>query len=870
MGNEEVVASLSQKMMGSLLPTDGEHFASLLDSFLWNIPVALGFVDTDLRFLRVNEALADLVDVPAEAHPGLLISEVILGLDDSVHRILRNVVGTNETIMNLEVERIRPTTQTDGTSSADVWLLSFYPIVGSLGEVLAAGIVIIDMTDRRREREERLRLLSAEQQARRLAEEAVGRLATLQALTVCFSGTRTIDDIATVVHTNLRIQHGLFRTDLLLLTDEGFVSTGNKSVDKVPEMVATASDETTLYRMQAEAARTGHMVIDHQHASGTVVVVPLVGKGFVLGLLVLAWCGKRPIESGDSDLLTAIGEQCVQAVERARLHLGELEARERLSLLAEASRLLASSLDDEATLAAVAKLVVPEVADVCLAYVQRDEGLFLVGAAHTDPAQMRMLEARVRSGELHPLEELEHVARTGEPVVYLGSGVGAPGLGTDALTTDRRRSARLAVPLRVKERNLGVLSLAMAQSGRSFRSTDLEWVGDLATRVAGAVDNARLYRERATVAHNLQRSLLPPSLPIIAGFEIAARYHPVGDGSLVGGDFYDVFTMREGQWGVVMGDASGKGVDAASLTSLARHTVRVAGRRESSPSKVLEILNQAIIDADVDERFCTIVHAWVEITEQSAKVRFSLGGHPSPLLVRADGRVEPVGRWGSAIGLFPDPELADDEIELFPGDALVLYTDGLTEARSPQGVWGHGLLEVAIEQSKGLDATAMAVMVEQAILSFEEDQPRDDIGLLVLRMPYPQEAVMGAGMTKRFYAEPTSVAAARHEVREWLIQQNFDGVVIDDVVLVISELVTNAVRVARSHVDVRAWSTKAWVTVEVVDDGDGLVNVEVSDAWPDDDAERGRGLIMVRALASDCEITPGSWGTMVRTRFARP
>lgn len=860
--------NLTGKAAVSLPWADGTNFASLLDNFLWNIPVPLGFVGTDLRFLRSNEAMAELVGVPAEEHPGRLFQEVMLGLDDSVHRLVQNVVGTRETIMNLEVERIVAPSGPGVTTETSVWLLSLYPIVGPSGEILAVGVVVVDATDRRREREERLLLLAAEQLARRLAEDAAGRLATLQGLTVCFSGTRTVSDIAVVVREQLRIQHRLRCTELLLLTDEGFLPAGSEP----REVVGNSLDDAVVRRMQAEAARTGNLVIDRIGAEGqgcTVVAVPLVAQGVVLGLLIMSWDGEYTIEPGERDLLIAIGEQCVQALERARLYHGELQARERLALLAEASRVLASSLDVEATLAAVAELLVPEVADACLAYVQRADGLFLVGAAHVDPVQMRILKARVRSGEPHRLEELEQVARTGEPLVYLGSGPGgAVSTGTSS-TQDRRRSARLAVPLRINDRNLGVLSLSMDRSGRSFRSTDLEWVGDLAARIAGAVDNARLYQERATVAHNLQRSLLPPSLPITTGFEIAARYHPVGDGSLVGGDFYDVFALREGCWGVVMGDASGKGVDAASLTSLARHTVRVAGRRESSPSKVLEALNQAILDADVDERFCTIAHAWVEVTPRCARVRFSLGGHPSPLLVRADGSVEPTGRSGTAIGLFPDPELVDDEVELAPGDALVLYTDGLTEARSPQGVWADGLLEAAVEASKGLDATGMAVMIEQAVLRFEEDQPRDDIGLLVLRMPYPDQAVTGPGMTKRFYAESTSVAAARHEIAGWLEEQDFAGVDRHDVVLVVSELVTNAVRVARSHVDVRAWSTSASVTVEVVDDGDGLAAVAIPEEWPDPTEEGGRGLLLVHELANDCEITPGSWGTMVRARFAR-
>lgn len=863
-GDDEPVPNLVHEMMTSLSSVNSELFTSLLDNFLWNIPVALGFVDTDLRFLRGNEALAELVGVAVEAQEGSPVSDVIVGLDDSVHRVLRNAVGTNEIIMNLEVERVTPGEQSDKASKVAVWILSFYPIVGPMGQVIAAGIVLTDMTERKRERDERLRLLAAEKEARRQAEQAVSRLATLQTLTASLSEARTVQDISAVINDCLKARHGLSNTDLLLLTEKGFSSANDCGSFEAGLRV---QDEGALRRIQAESARTGNLVLSHidGYSDGaTVAAVPLVSKGVVLGLLMLSWHGHHPLDAGEHDLLIAIGDQCLQALERARLHHGELEARERLALLAEASRLLASSLDNEATLAVVAKLVVPDVADVCLAYVQRDEGFSLVGAAHRDPEQMQILEARVRSGKVHPLDELEMVARTGEPVVYLGSGPGA-----DKSMADRRRNPRLAVPLHIKGRNLGVLSLSMVEPGRTFRSADLEWVGDLAARIAGAVDNARLYRERATVAHNLQRSLLPPSLPIIPGFEIAARYHPVGDGSLVGGDFYDVFAMDGDRWGVVMGDVSGKGLDAASLTSMARHTVRAAARRESRPSEVLEVLNQAILDADVDERFCTIAHAWVEVNERSAKIVFSLGGHPSPFLIRANGQVEQVGMSGSAIGMFPNPELSNNEIELSPGDAVVLYTDGVTEARSPRGAWANGLLEAIIEESKGLDATGVAVMIEQAVLRFEEGQPRDDIGLLVLRMPYPDEAITGPGMTKRFYAELTSVGAARHEIREWLFRQNFEGIDVDEVILVVSELVTNAVRVARSHVDLRAWATKASVIVEVVDDGDGLSFVDVSDELPDISEERGRGLFLVRALANEYEFTPGSWGTMVRAGFAR-
>jgi serine phosphatase RsbU (regulator of sigma subunit) len=307
--------------------------------------------------------------------------------------------------------------------------------------------------------------------------------------------------------------------------------------------------------------------------------------------------------------------------------------------------------------------------------------------------------------------------------------------GPDDLAVLRALELRsgIVVPLRGRGGVLGVLSIgADASSGRSFDASDLAFVEDLAGRAAVAIENSRSHQARTEVAQTLQRSLLPPHLPDIPGLELAQRYRSVGDVE-VGGDFFDVFPAGPARWGLVMGDVCGKGVAAASLTALARYTVR-AGAIEGPPAAVLRLLNRAILDSDSGERFCTIAHARLEPGEGSARLLLACGGHPLPLLVQAGGGVVEVGVPGTAIGLFEDVELVEVEVLLGPGDALVLFTDGYTEARSPEGDFDPDLLARALEAVAGAGAETIADTAEAAVLAYEGGQPRDDMALLVVRV----------------------------------------------------------------------------------------------------------------------------------------
>lgn len=239
----------------------------------------------------------------------------------------------------------------------------------------------------------------------------------------------------------------------------------------------------------------------------------------------------------------------------------------------------------------------------------------------------------------------------------------------------------------------------------------------------------------ASLARTLQESLLPPTLPEIPRLEVAARYRSA-EGLDVVGDFYDLFEIGDGEWGVVMGDVCGKGAEAAALTALARHTARAAAMREPRPSGVLAQLNEAVLNHDAGERFCTAVYARIRPGPGSAALSLSCGGHPLPLVLRAGGRVESIGTPGTLLGLFEDADLADTAVALGPGDAAVFFTDGAIEAKRRRVLLGEDRLRAIVSTCTGLRAEEIVHRLDDAILAFQEEStPSDDLAIIVLRVP---------------------------------------------------------------------------------------------------------------------------------------
>jgi PAS domain S-box-containing protein len=410
--------------------------------------------------------------------------------------------------------------------------------------------------------------------------------------------------------------------------------------------------------------------------------------------------------------------------------------------LAESSSVLGSSLDPDELMRQVAALTVPDVADWCGVDLRGANGdIDRVAVAHADPEMLtRVRELRRR----YPLDPdaptgVPNVLRTGAAELYgeIPDALlqeAAVGQEHNRLLSELQLRSAMIVPMIARGRTIGALSLATGPSGRRFDERDLELAAELARRCATAIDHARLYRERAYIARTLQQSLLPIELPDIPGVEAAARFRPTGEGSEVGGDFYDVFETGRQGWTVVMGDVCGKGPDAAAVTALARYTLRAAAMSQRAPSRCLGMLNEALLRQRDDRRFCTVAYAYLELVDGGAEVGFSSGGHPLPLLLRTDGTVEPIGAPGTLLGVVPDPQLDDRAVSLGPGDALVFYTDGVVEGRIGEELLDEAGLTALVASCAGQGADAIAARVEEAALRSQGGHPRDDIAVLVLRV----------------------------------------------------------------------------------------------------------------------------------------
>ena len=237
------------------------------------------------------------------------------------------------------------------------------------------------------------------------------------------------------------------------------------------------------------------------------------------------------------------------------------------------------------------------------------------------------------------------------------------------------------------------------------------------------------------ISETLQRGLLPTKLPKLPGIETAVDFRPAGEGQLVGGDFYDWFESRAHSWDVIIGDIGGKGASAARTTALARYTLRADAVHEDRPSRILELLNHAVLRQAPGET-CTVAYGRLTPKRDGgARLIISVAGHPLPLVVRGDGTVEQAGGAGTLLGAVPNPVLSDYRADLGPGDALLLYTDGLTDAFAPQRIVTQEELVGALEACAGRGAAEIASGVQSVALDGGDRRPRDDITVLVLRAP---------------------------------------------------------------------------------------------------------------------------------------
>lgn len=436
--------------------------------------------------------------------------------------------------------------------------------------------------------------------------------------------------------------------------------------------------------------------------------VPLrVTKPWRAELLVAGGGGNpyaRPLTSLAADRLMLL-------VENHRLRRADSERRTWLTFLADASELLAQSLDVELTLALIPRLVVPRLGSWCAIHAADAGGeLRLAAAAHADESMLTgLLDAL---GQAAP--QLKEAMST-DVVVPLGPPLEG-----------------YVVALIARGQHLGTLTVG--GGGDTWqRSEEVAVVEDVARRAALAIDNANIHAERRSIAQALQRSLLPPQLPKAEGVEFGAEYVPTGEGVDVGGDFYDVVPLSDRRWLVVVGDVSGKGVQAATVTGLVRDVTRVLVRDGRPLPEILKRINETLLERGAG-RFCTLCLAEVmRRPDGTLDVALHLAGHDQPVLLRADGRTELAGQCGTALGLLDTINTPRTQIILAPGDTLIFYTDGVTERRRGAELFGVDRLRRETGSLAGFPADVVAARLRATTLNFSPDPPRDDIAIFAVR-----------------------------------------------------------------------------------------------------------------------------------------
>ncbi len=280
-----------------------------------------------------------------------------------------------------------------------------------------------------------------------------------------------------------------------------------------------------------------------------------------------------------------------------------------------------------------------------------------------------------------------------------------------------------------------VASLFVGHRGaHAFGAHHERLVEAMARFLATAVENAERFLERDRVAAALQETLLPPLLPAVEGVDLAARYRATTPETSVGGDFYDVFKAGD-RWAALIGDVCGIGPEAAAVTGIARYTIRALAGSTPSPAAMLVALNDALLQQRAERRFLTAVYLLFSVVDDGIEIQLARAGHPPPVLLRADGSVslleEPTGM---LLGVFEGATVDDGVVHLAPGDALVLYTDGVVEARSEtKEQWGFDRLLELVAACAGRTADGIARRVELAVTDFVGGDIDDDAAILVLR-----------------------------------------------------------------------------------------------------------------------------------------
>jgi PAS domain S-box-containing protein len=833
-----------------------------LDTLLQHAPIGLAFFDLDLRIVRVNESLAELLVTPAAAQLGRTLPEVAPALWPALEGPFTEVATTGHAVVGVEVAG--QTAARPGIERS--FLASVYPVAAPDGRLIGIGLTTAEITDRRRAERSATLIAAANElfssswdvddTLQRVGEIVVPSFA--DSCNVYLRAARGQPRHVAVTHVDPEMRTRLLDADRRWPFDpasEGDIATALSSAPLLMEEV------TGEMRERMAAGDPEHLAVIEAHGVRSAISVPLEAHGERYGVMILNYttASGRRYEPHDVELAQELARRFAQVIETSHLRAEALRAQERLSLLAQVGELLTVELESNARLQSVARTSIPTFADSCYVFVAEPDGrVRLAALSHLDPTTRDVTDAFPeditfpRDGEAPPAVAV----RTGEPVFHPSV---SPELIARIVTSERElRDARatrirslIAVPLPDPAGPFGALVFCYAESGRRYTDDDLPLAREIARRVAPAVENAIRFEREQQLVEVLQRSLLPEALPELPDAELAARYLPGASGVKIGGDWYDVVRVDDGRLVLAIGDVVGHGVRAAAAMGRLRNTVQFCALEGLSPSQILTRVNAYLIESESADMATLLVMSY---TPETGALQLSSAGHPPPLVRDPDDtlRYLPGGR-GMPLGASSAAHYGEEAVALAPGSVLVLYTDGLVERRhEPLDV---GFLRLGESVARGPDdLEKLADHLLDDLL--EESGPADDVAVLVMRPLAARRALQLS-----IPARPEQLASLRKTLRDWLTHVGASASDTYDVTLSVNEVASNAIQHAYGLGD-------AHFSVEGrLDDGELDLVVRDFGSWRERSgtpSKGGRGLDIVRALMDDVDIERHADGTAVR------
>jgi serine phosphatase RsbU (regulator of sigma subunit) len=479
-----------------------------------------------------------------------------------------------------------------------------------------------------------------------------------------------------------------------------------------------------------------------------VLFIPLVVHDEVIGALGVFKTRPRPYREGEEGLLLALSSQLAVAVQNARLHERAKELGERLERtldserraarqlrgLYEISQSFAESLSLQATLDAVVKSMV-ELFDVDAAVIRmpdaRKEALEMRAVHARDERLAKAAPALLGSAQPATAPTARRLLRSRRPVLLEAAALGSDDAHRLLHPFLTRGSTAAVLPLATPGEILGTLTLVSLDPGRPLDRETVEAAMTVGSQAALAIDNARLYQQQKDFSETMQQSLLPRELPAVEGLEVGHVYQSSARVD-VGGDVYDFLTLDDGRLAVILGDVTGKGIEAAADMAMAKFSFRALARMHSEPEDFLARVNEVIVDEIGGGKFITMLYALIDARARTVAV--ASAGHPPAKIVRPDGTVSLLAGSGLALGIEPDQVYEAERAELEPGSSVVLYTDGVVEARRDGKLYGEERLDRVLAKEARLGAQELAEAILADCRSFAGGDLGDDCALLCLRL----------------------------------------------------------------------------------------------------------------------------------------